>query len=127
MDGVRWLPTPAIPRAIRSRKPSGKKTSGNAGYPADTGDGSEPSRAFDVSRRSPLRTHGTTSAMLGAGTPAARDQQWLRAPVCLCVWRGEPVAGPVGLATVPRDEYNQNGRVPDPSQPGSPDRSHRDG
>ncbi len=37
------------------------------------------------------RTHGATSAMLGAGAPAAGDRQWLRAPVRLRLRRGGPL------------------------------------
>ena len=74
------VPDTRHPKSDPDAQAEWKKTSGNAGYPAETWDGGGPSGALDVSRRSPLRTYGATSARLGSGTPAARDQQWLRMP-----------------------------------------------
>ena len=65
------------PKSDPAAQADWKKTPGNAGYLADTRVDGGPSGALDVSRRGPVRAHGATPAVLGAGTPAASDQQRL--------------------------------------------------
>ena len=78
-----------------------EKTSANAGGLVETRRSPRPARAADVSRRSAFWAHGQKPALLGSDARAAGGGQRLPAGVCLCLWRGEPDGGGVGLDDLP--------------------------
>ncbi len=82
-----------------------KKTARKLGNPRQTRECQRTTNATDVPGRGALRTQGAHSKVLGLRPGSPGREQWLRAGICLGLWRSQSAGGGTGRDDLPTDEY----------------------